>query len=106
MPKPSPVEVATKMLELAKASACRIEVRGSILTVTKTFTPGSKSEYSAAESDVGSIIYSLPSTSAGSVWGTDGGSVGGHVGLTGGYMKLNKSGGSKRVLAALSKLLA
>ena len=105
MSKPSPVEVATKIHTLAKEYGCSVEVRGSILTVTKRFTPGDKAAYCVAESDVGSIIYSLPSTSAGSTWGSDSGSVGGYIGLTNGEMKLNKSGGSKRVLAALSKLL-
>ena len=103
--KPSPIEIANKILALAKDYNCHLEVRGEILTVTKRFTPGSNSEYAAAESDVSSIIYTLPSTSAGSVWGTDGQSIGGMVGLNGGYMKLNRSGGSKRVLNALKKLM-
>ncbi len=103
--KPSPIEIANKIIALAKDYNCRLEVRGEILTVTKRFTPGSNSEYAAAESDVSSIVYTLPSTSAGSVWGTSGDSVGGYVGLTGGYMTLNRSGGSKRVLNSLKKLM-
>jgi hypothetical protein len=101
--KPSPIEIANKILSLAKEYGCRVEVRGDILTVTKTFTPGSASEYTGAESDVSSVIYTLPQKSAGSTWGTDGGSIGGMVGMNGGYMKLNRSGGSKLVLKALVK---
>lgn len=79
-----------------------VEVRGSILTLTKRFTPGAAGEYANAEADV-SIIYDAPGK-GGSVWGTDGGSIGGWVGMQGGFMKLNKSGVAKRFLTALAKL--
>jgi hypothetical protein len=36
-------------------------------------------------------------TRPGSVRGTDSGSIGGHVGLTNGYVRLNKSGVEKRL---------
>lgn len=85
------------------ANGIAIAIRGSILTLTKHFTPGSASEYTAAESDV-SILYDVPG-SGGSVWGTDGGSIGGMVGMNGGYMKLNKSGVAKRFISALAKLI-
>ena len=100
--KTSPQEIAANIRALATKYGCSIEVRGTILTVTKRFTPGDKAAYCAAESDVGSVIYSLPRSSSGSDWGTDGGSIGGMVGMQGGYMTLNRSGGNKRVLKALA----
>lgn len=87
------------------ANGVRIEdAKHGFLTLCKRFTPGDKDAYTAAETDVG-IIYSTPSAGAGSVWGTDGGSVGGHVGLMGGYMRLNKSNVAKRFIAKLAKLM-
>lgn len=81
------------------------ECQGTMLTLCKRFTPGSASEYASAESDV-SVIYSAKSVGAGSVWGTDGGSIGGMVGMQGGYMRLHKSNVSKRWNAELRKLMA
>lgn len=82
----------------------KIERCESTLTLVKTFEPGSKEGYTAAESVV-SIIYDTPSAGSGSVWGTDGGSIGGMVGMNNGYMRLNKSNVAKRFLVKLKKLL-
>jgi hypothetical protein len=46
----------------------------------------------------------LPSTEPGSVWGTDGGGVGAISAIQSGVFQMSKSGGSKRVLSAISKL--
>jgi len=100
--KTSSQDIAAKIRDLAIEYGCAIEIRGSILTVTKRFTPGDKAAYCAAESEVGSVIRALPRSSAGSDWGTDGGSIGGMIGMQGGYMKLNRSGGNKRVLKELA----
>ena len=97
-------EIATKITERAKEYGCRVEIRGGIVTVSKQFAPGDKGAYAAAETDVGIILGMVPTTSAGSTWGTDGLSVGGAVGLQNGCMRLNKSGGSVRVINALKKL--
>jgi hypothetical protein len=51
-----------------------------------------------------SILGLLPTTSAGSIWGTDGGGIGAVSAMNTGLFKMNKSGGSKRVLTALAKL--
>jgi hypothetical protein len=97
-------ELAAKIADRAKEYGCSIEIRGSIVTVTKRFTPSDKSAYALAETDVGIILGMVPTTSAGSTWGTDGLSIGGAVGLQNGYMKMNKSGGSVRVINALKKI--
>lgn len=81
-----------------------IQPSAGYLALIKTFRPGDKEAYVMAESDVG-IIYETPSVGAGSVWGTDGGSVGGMVGLNGGYMVLKKSNVSKRWLAKVQRLV-
>lgn len=77
------------------------EVRmGDIVTVAMTFKPGCKHSYTYAESTVNSAICKVPA-SGGSVWGTDGLSIGGAVGLQNGYMRLNVSGAKKLFVKAL-----
>ena len=94
-------------LEACKRDGVTIEDcrPNACLTLCKHFPAGDRLAYCQAESEVG-VIYSAPSVEPGSVWGTDGGSIGGMVGLNGGYMRLHKSGVSKRWLAKLHKLVA
>lgn len=89
--------------ELA-ARGIKVErITSSILTLSKRFTPGDANGYTGAETDVG-IIYEVPQRD-GSTWGTDGGSIGGAIGLQNGRMVLNRSGCHKRFLAKLAKLV-
>jgi hypothetical protein len=74
-----------------------------ILKLTKRFPAGDVGAYCQAEAEV-DIIRSAPSTQAGSVWGSDSGSIGGHVGIKSGSMWLHKSGVGKRWLARLAKI--
>lgn len=97
--------IAHKIIGEATKYGWKVFVRGSILTIHKNFTPGDNAAYCDADSEYYGILDLLKSTSAGSVWGTTGDGIGGHVGLTGGYYTVNKSGGNKRVLNALSKML-
>lgn len=80
-----------------------LEVRGSILTIKKVIS--GESEFCNADMEYYSILGLLPSTSAGSIWGTDGGGIGALSAMKHGVFTMNKSGGSKRVLSALSKIL-
>lgn len=80
-----------------------LEVRGSILTIKKSIS--GESEFCNADMEYYSILGLLPSTSAGSIWGTDGGGIGALSAMKTGVFTMNKSGGSKRVLSALSKIL-
>ena len=80
-----------------------LEVRGAILTIKKVIS--GESEFCNADMEYYSILGLLPSTSAGSIWGTDGGGIGALSAMKTGVFTMNKSGGSKRVLSALSKIL-
>ena len=101
--KPSPSDIAKAVLSMAKETGFAVSVRGSVLSVRKVFTPGYHDAYTMAEGDANSILGMVRMVEPGSVWGTDGGSVGGHVGLMGGYMELHKSGCAKRILSAIAK---
>lgn len=95
--------LAQNVINKANEYGFSVTVRGASLVVNKRFTPNDKDAYTRAESEANDILDMVPMTSPGSIWGTDGASIGGHVGLTNGYMTLNKSGCSKRVLNAIAK---
>lgn len=96
--------LARSVINKAKEYGFSVSVRGSSMVVHKQFTPNDKDAYTKAESEANDLLDMVAMTSPGSVWGTDGASIGGHVGLTNGYMTMNKSGCSKRVLNALAKM--
>ena len=95
---------ARELLHTANELGWSVTVRGSILTITKHIRPGSNDDFVTADMEYYSILGLLPSTSAGSTWGTDGGGIGAISALKNGVFTMNKSGGSKRVLNALKKL--
>jgi hypothetical protein len=96
-------EAAKKIVATAKEYGWELQVRGSILTIYKRGI-SSKEDFCRADMEYYSILEQLPSTSAGSVWGTDGGGIGALSAMSSGVFKMNKSGGSKRVLDALKKM--
>jgi hypothetical protein len=64
---------------------------GGAVTVYARFPAGDRDAYAIAEDACNDVLREFPS-SGGSTWGTDSASVGGHVGLKGGYCRLTKSG--------------
>lgn len=86
-------------MQIASANGFTVTADGEIVTVTKNFAPGDNRAYIAAESDAYSILSRFRMVNPGTVWGTDSGSVGGFAGLSGGYVRMNKSGVSKRQTA-------
>ena len=95
-------EVAVKIKSMADSLGWKIAVRGTILTITKKIS--GKEEFTKADMEYYSILGLLPSTSPGSVWGTDGGGIGAMSAINTGVFKINKSGGSTAVLKALAKI--
>lgn len=96
-------EIAAKIKQTAEQLGWKLTVRGSILTITKQIR--GTDEFCMADCEYYSILGLLPSTSPGSIWGTDGGGVGAISAMNTGRFVMNKSGGSKRVLSALAKLI-
>lgn len=78
------------------------ETRGSIVTISRKFAIGDKDAFVDCDMFAGSVL-SLAPLKGGSVWGTDGGSVGGLHALNSGLFRMNKSGNGKRFIAALAK---
>lgn len=77
------------------------EVSNGIVRISKSFKPGDLNAFVDCDA-VASHILDLAPLRGGSVWGTDSGSVGGHVAVKSGFFRMNKSGSGARFLAVLS----
>jgi hypothetical protein len=97
-------ETAQKIVAIAKEYGWELNVRGSILTIYKDGIR-TKEDFVRADMEYYSILGLLPSTSPGSIWGTDGGGIGALSAMKSGVFTMNKSGGSVRVLNALKKMI-
>ena len=97
-------ETALKLLAVAKEYGWEVTVRGSILTITKSGI-NSKDDFVRADMEYYSILELLPMTSPGSIWGTTGDGVGALSAMSSRVFKMNKSGGSKRILKAIASLV-
>lgn len=78
-------------------------VGGGIMRITKRIS--GNDGFVKADMEYYSILGKLPTTSAGSIWGTDGGGVGALSAINSGVYTMNKSGGSVRVINQLKKII-
>jgi len=78
-------------------------VSPSVIRVRKSFAPYDRDAYTDCD-HFGPQLLSLAPLKGGSVWGSDGGSVGGHVALSNGDYVLSKSGEGVRFTNALAKI--
>lgn len=97
-------EVAEKFVAKCKEYGFTYTVGTNILSVHKKFPVGDLDAFTECDMNGPYLLGLVKSTQPGSIWGTDGGSVGGHVAVTSGKYTLNKSGCSKRILKQISKL--
>jgi hypothetical protein len=103
--KLTPAQQAQEFVKACKANGFSWEARSdSVITIRAAFLPGSKDDFVRCDMFAGSVLSHAP-LKGGSVWGTDGGSVGGFSALQSGQFVMNKSGESgKRFMAALRKI--
>lgn len=98
-------DLAQSIINQAEHLGWTVYVRGeSILHIEKTFEPGNMDEFVKTDCEWYSILSLMPTTSAGSTWGTDGSGVGAVSAHKEGLFMMNKSGCSKRILNALKKM--
>lgn len=88
---------ALEITAMAKEFGFMIHAHGQIVSVSGRFTPGDKAAYVEMENNAYKILGKFKQTRAGSVWGSDSGSVGGAVALEQGRFVMNKSGCEKRL---------
>lgn len=103
MAKQTPREIAEKVVSLVREYGADLTIRSSIASVTMRFPAGSPEAFGLAECLADEILSIIPRTSPGSSWGTDG--IAAMVAINSGRFTMNKSGCSKRVLAAIQKVL-
>ena len=104
--KPSASVIAARIIDVAEANGFRVSVSGGILSISRQFAPGDAQAFRECDMSYYDVLSLLPRTSPGSDWGTDGGGIGGMVALKSGAFKMNRSGGSKLVLAAIANRLS
>jgi len=97
-------EVAQNFVSQCKEYGFTYTVGTNILRVHRKFQPGNLEEFTYCDMWGPHLLGIVKATQPGSIWGTDGGSVGGHVAVTSGNYTLNKSGCSKRILKQISKI--
>lgn len=103
MEKLTTTEQVSRFLNAVNAKGFKIDrITDSVITIIQNFTPGDSDAFADADMNAYSIL-SLAPLKGGSIWGTDGGSIGGAIGLEQGYYRLNKSGTGARFIAALRK---
>jgi hypothetical protein len=99
---PSPTSKAAGVAWAARARAAGFTVRtsdgydGDVVTLHRTFTPGDSRAYIVAESEALSLMSGVPVVGPTTTWGTTSDGVGGHAGMTRGYVEILRSGVSKR----------
>lgn len=98
-------EQALNFINKAKESGFTVVVKSdSCVAITKDFTPGDSDAFVECDMFYDSVLSCAP-LKGGSVFGTDGGSVGGYVGLKNGRFVMNKTGSGVNFIKALRKLI-
>lgn len=96
-------KVASEFIAKAKELGFSYCISGCIVKVNKNFTPRDPAAFGKAESNANTLLSIIPRSSPGSIWGTDGSSVGGFLGFEQGYMELCKSGCNKNILKEINR---
>jgi hypothetical protein len=76
-----------------------------IITIGKQIKQGSEEEFAKADSEYFYLISQVPTTTPGSMWGTDGGGCGAISAINRGEFIMNRSGVSKRFVKAVREYL-
>jgi len=99
-------EQVKKFIEECKKYGFTWEICGnSVLRIRKKFVNNDKEAFTFCDM-FGPSCLDLAPLKGGSIWGTDGGSIGGYSGLKNGEYVLNKSGSGSRFMKELSKAIA
>lgn len=96
---------AQEFVDKCKELGWTFKAKSSVISIYKTIPINSNSEFSKAENESGSLLDIVKMTKNGSVWGTDGASIGGHYAMTSGNFSMNKSGCSAHILNAINKII-
>lgn len=92
------------VLDTAQKNGFTISFSDHVFTITKNINPDDSAAFADCETGAYEVLSAVP-LRGGSVWGTDGASVGGYVAMKSGFFQMNKSGEGKRFMAELQKAL-
>lgn len=98
-------QIARDVVSIANARGWAIAVDHEVFRATKTFTPGDLDAYTKADSEWYSFVTLIDRTRPGSIWGSTSDGIGGYVAHKNGFYQINMSGGSKRILSAIRKII-
>jgi len=98
------IEIAKLFVDVCTSRGWQIEVRNSVVSISKRLSPGDNGAYVDCDMDAFYILNKLP-LRGGSIWGTTSDSIGGYSGLTRGEYVLNKSGNTPKKLFEAIRLL-
>jgi len=98
-------QIAARIVEVAAENGFTVSIRNGIFVIRQNFKPSDIEAFVKCDALAYDVLSLLPRTRGGSDWGTDGGSVGGHIALSTGVFSMNRSGGSPKVLDALAKII-
>jgi hypothetical protein len=102
--KTSPKNAANEFAALCRDGGWKIRIKtDTVVSISKSFAPNDREAFLDCDMDYHHILTTLPHR-GGSMWGTDGGSVGGYVALTNGHFEMNLSGVSKVAIRELGKI--
>lgn len=100
-------EKAKKFVEYTRSMGWCVQLPNdrNIITIFKHFEKGSNDHYVRCDQEYDDILDLIPTTTYGSVWGTDGSGVGAISALKHGCFVMNKSGVSKRFCKAVGEYI-
>lgn len=97
----NPKTIAAEFVAAARKAGWIVTVKESIVTISKHFAANDRAAFVACDSEYYGILTMVPAR-GGSIWGTDGGSVGGYSAMLHGFFTMHQSGVGKRVAAAIA----
>ena len=95
---------AKEFLATARSSGWNVQSTSSVVKISKRFQPGDLSAFVELDGDYYDLLSNVPVIAGcSSVWGTDGGGIGGMVAIQNGLFVANVSGVKKRFTKSLQQ---
>lgn len=101
----NPKTIAADFVAAARKAGYTVRIDGAIVRIIKHFAPNDRAAFVECDSEYYGILSMVPAR-GGSMWGTDGGSVGGYSAIVNGCFEMKMSGVGARVAAAIAAELA
>lgn len=101
----NPKTIAADFVAAARKAGYTVRIDGTIVSITKHFAANDRAAFVECDSEYYGILSMVPAR-GGSMWGTDGGGVGGYSAMLHGCFTMKQSGVGARIAAAIAAELA